>query len=292
MQQSVNHPKWVPYFFLSPFILVFCVFLVYPLFQSTVLALQQTFGPHTTAWVGVKNFTDLFHDPLFWRAMWNTFIYAVASVAIQLPLSLGLAMLLNRPEIKGRAVFRLIYFSPSLMGIVFVAMMFSLLFHEREGLVNLLLQGVIPGFPPEFPWLRKYVMPALIVASLWMYVGFNMVYFLAALQGVSKDTLEAAEMDGANAWQRFRHVIVPEIAPVSQFVVLISIIGSFQLFELPFIMLGGPGPDNKGLTIVMYLYQYGFEIGDLGYASAIGWSLAMVLVTLALLQRFITRRAD
>ena len=274
---------------MAPFLIIFCTFMIYPLVQSIVLAMQQTFGPKITVFVGLKNFRDLLGDRFFWIALRNTFVFAIASVAIQLPLSLGLAMVLNRPGLKGRALFRLIFFSPSLVGIVFVAMMFALMFHERDGLVNAVLRTLIPHFPPEFPWLQLYVMPALILAGLWMSVGFNMIYFLAALQSVSQETLEAADVDGANRWQTFRHVILPSIAPVAGFVTLFSLIGSFQLFELPFILLNGPGPENRGLTVVMYLYQYGFETGDLGYASAIGWTLALILVGFAVLQRLANR---
>jgi ABC-type sugar transport system permease subunit len=288
-QLSTSHPRWAPYVFMAPFVLIFCTFMVYPLAQSIVLAMQQTFGPKITVFVGLQNFGDLLADRFFWLAMRNTFAFAVASVALQLPLSLGLAMLLNRPGLKGRALFRLIFFSPSLVGIVFVAMMFALMFHEREGLVNALLRAVIPHFPREFPWLQEYVMPALIIATLWMSVGFNMIYFLAALQSVDRECLEAADIDGAGGWQRFLHVILPEIAPVTRFVMLLSLIGSFQLFELPFILLNGPGPENRGLTVVMYLYQYGFEVGDLGYASAIGWTLALVLIGLTVIQRLLSR---
>ncbi|HXH13255.1 MAG TPA: sugar ABC transporter permease [Alphaproteobacteria bacterium] len=290
-QLSTSHPRWAPYFFMAPFVLIFCTFLIYPLGQSIVLAMQQTFGPKTSMFVGTKNFTDLLADRFFWLAMRNTFVYAVATVALQVPLSLGLAMVLNRPRLKGRPLFRLIFFSPSLVGIVFVAMMFALMFHEREGLVNVFLRTVIPHFPREFPWLQRYVMPALIIASLWMSVGFNMIYFLAALQSVDRESLEAAEIDGANSWQKFRFVILPEIAPVTRFVVLLSLIGSFQLFELPFILLNGPGPENRGLTVVMYLYQYGFEVGDLGYASAIGWTLALVLMGFTIIQRRLSRES-
>jgi ABC-type sugar transport system permease subunit len=288
-QLSTSHPRWAPYIFMAPFGLIFCTFMLYPLVQSIILAMQQTFGPKTTVFVGLKNFGDLFADRFFWLAMRNTFVFAVVSVALQLPLSLGLAMLLNRPRLKGRALFRLIFFSPSLVGIVFVAMMFALMFHEREGLVNALLRAVIPHFPQEFPWLQEFVMPALIIATLWMSVGFNMIYFLAALQSVDRECLEAADIDGAKGWQKFLYVILPEIAPVTRFVVLLSLIGSFQLFELPFILLNGPGPENRGLTVVMYLYQYGFEVGDLGYASAIGWTLALVLIGLTVIQRLLSR---
>ncbi len=291
MSLSQTHSRWAPYFFIAPFLVLFLIFMLVPLVQSVWLAGQQTFGPATSTFVGLKNFTDLMKDPLFWKAMGNTFVYTAASVFVQLPISLGLALLLNRPKIRGRAFFRLIFFSPSLIGIVFVAMMFTLVFHERDGLLNAFLQRTIPGFPPEFPWLQLYIMPALIIASLWMYVGFNMIYFLAALQSVDTSLVEAAHVDGANAWQRFRHVTLPAIMPVAGFVALISIIGSMQLFELPFILLNGPGPENRGLTVVMYLYQYGFEVGDLGYASAIGWTLALVLMTMALIQRRLTREA-
>ncbi len=136
-------------------------------------------------------------------------------------------------------------------------------------------------------------MPAIIIASLWMYIGFNMIYFLAALQAVSQELIEAATVDGANAWQRFQHITLPAIRPVGSFVLLLSLIGSFQLFELPYLLLNqSGGPNNQGLTIVMYLYQTGFETGDLGYASAIGWSLAILLGGFAVVQRRITKASE
>ena len=129
-------------------------------------------------------------------------------------------------------------------------------------------------------------MLALVLASLWMWTGFNMIYFLAALQNVDRDLVEASQIDGAGPWARFVHVVLPAIRPIAGFVLLLSLIGSFQLFELPFLLLGnGPGPDNRGLTVVMYLFQTGFQTGDLGYASAIGWVLAIILISLAIIQR-------
>jgi ABC-type sugar transport system permease subunit len=257
-----------------------------------ILSFEQTFGPRSTRFVGLDNFTFLLSDPLFWKALRNTIVFAAGSVFIQLPCALGLAMLLNRPNLKGRAFFRLIFFSPSLVGLVFVAMIFSLIFEKKTGLLNRSLHAAFPDFSLEFPWLQEYAMPAMIIASLWMFVGFNMIYFLAALQNVSKELLEAAEVDGANAWHRFWNITVPAIRPVATFVVLLSLIGSFQLFELPFILLGGGGPNNQGLTVVMYLYQMGFETGDLGYASAIGWVLAILLATFAIIQRYLSKAED
>ncbi|MCA9322884.1 MAG: sugar ABC transporter permease [Planctomycetes bacterium] len=290
--QSAGSSRFTAWAFLVPFVVVFLVFTAWPLLQSMILATQQTFGPKTSRFVFLSNFSALLTDPLFRRALGNTVVYALSSVLLQLPLSLGLALLLDRPGIRGRMIFRLIFFSPSLIGIVFVALLFSPIFEKNTGLLNVWLSSWF-GFDPEFPWTERYVMGALIVASLWMYVGFNMVYFLAALQNVDQELHEAAVVDGAGPWARFRHVTVPAIRPVASFVVLLSLIGSFQLFELPFVLLNNTaGPDNRGLTIVMYLYQTGFETGDLGYASAIGWALAVILILVAVLQRRLLRRYE
>lgn len=286
------HPGWSPYAFAAPFVLVFLLFTLYPTIQSVILALQQTYGPQASRYVGLENFGGLARDPLFWKALTNTAVFAAGSLFIQLPCALGLALLLNRPHLRGRALYRLIFFSPSLVGMIFVAVIFSLIFEKRTGLLNVLLHGAF-GFDPEFPWLEDYVMPALIIAALWMYVGFNMVYFLAALQNVSPELLDAARVDGAGPLHRFRHVTIPAIRPVGTFIVLLSLVGSFQLFELPYLLLGeGGGPNNRGLTLVMYLYQTGFETGDLGYASAIGWVIASVLAVAAVVQRAAARGGE
>jgi ABC-type sugar transport system permease subunit len=274
-----------PYILLAPFLLCFTIFTIYPLFKSVDLSMHQTFGPKSTRFIGLANYRFLLSDPLFWKAVRNTAIFTLGSVFIQLPCALGLAILLNRPNLRGRAILRSIFFSPSLVGLVFVAMIFSTVLEKRTGLLNVVLHRLI-HFDLDFPWLEKYVMFSLILAGCWLYIGFNMVYFLAALQNVSRDLIEAAIVDGANAWHQFVHVTIPAIRPVASFVVLLSIIGSFQLFELPYVLFNGTaGPDNQGLTIVMYLYQTGFQTGDLGYASAIGWILAILLGCIALLQR-------
>lgn len=293
MKPASPHPRWSPYAFFAPFLLLFCAFTVWPLIQSLVLAFSQTFGPKRSAFVGFGNFAFLLRDPLFWQALRNTVLYTAGSVFIQLPLSLGLALLLNRPGLRGRGVFRLIFFAPSLVGLVFVATVFALLFQSRTGLVNAGLHSLFSTWDPEFAWLDRHVMLSLIVASVWLYAGFNMIYFLAALQNVSRELVEAASLDGAGPWARFRHVVLPEIRPVAGFVLLLALIGSFQAFELPWVLLNNSaGPDNRGLTIVMYLYQTGFLTGDLGYASAIGWVLGLILAGAAALQMRATRREE
>ncbi|HWA08369.1 MAG TPA: sugar ABC transporter permease [Opitutaceae bacterium] len=288
-----RHSPWAPWIFAAPFVLVFGTFVAWPLLQSLLLSFQQTYGPRHAVFIGGGNFRHLLDDPLFWTALRNTATYAGGFVFLMVPLSLGLALLLDRPGLRGRALFRLVFFAPSLVGMVFVAMIFFLLFQIRTGLIDSLLHALFPAFDPEFPWMQDYVMTSLIVASLWMYVGLNMVYFLAALQNVPTELLDAANMDGAGPWQRFRHVILPEIRPVAGFVVLLSVIGSFQLFELPWVMFdNSAGPNNHGLTVVMYLYKSGFIVGDLGYASAIGWLLALLLIVAAWVQRRLARAEE
>jgi ABC-type sugar transport system permease subunit len=296
-----GQPAWAPWVLLAPFLCVFAVFTAYPLGRSLVLSLHQTYGPGTERYVGLDNYRFIASDPLFWKALRNTAVYTLGSVFVQLPLSLGLALLLNRPSVRARAAFRLAFFAPSLVGMVFVAMMFAVLFDKRTGLINVALHaatGPIAAWTGwdalrwdlDFAWLQDHVMAALVIASLWMWVGFNMIYFLAALQNVSGELLEAAAMDGAGMWRRFSAIVMPAIRPVAGFVVLLSIIGSLQLFELPWILLNNSGgPDNRGLTVMSYLYQTGFESGDLGCASAIGWILALVLILCAALQRFTAR---
>jgi ABC-type sugar transport system permease subunit len=279
-----GYPKWAPYVLVTPFVAVFAVFLVYPMLYSVVLSMQQTYGAKSSAFVFMDNFKFLLSDPQFYKAVRNTFVFAAGSVFIQLPLSLSLAMLLNHPQVRGRVFFRLVFFSPALVGTVFIAIMFGLMFN-KEGLVNFTLHGLFPVFNPEFAWLERFVMGSLIIAALWQYVGFNMIYFLAALQNVSKDLSEAAMVDGAGPIERFLNVTIPAIRPVASFVVLLSLIGSFQLFELAWVLLNNSGgPDDQGLTVVMYLYQKGFIQFELGSASAIGWLLAVVLMLFAVVQ--------
>lgn len=279
---------------LTPFIALFLIFMVYPLIQSAFLALNQTYGPDTRLFVGPKNFQLLAKDPVFWTAIKNTLYYTLGSLFIQLPMAFGLALILNSRRLRGRSIYRLIFFSPQLMGLVFVSILGALAFEKRAGLVNRSLAWVTQNNELlEIDWLQTHIMPTLILISLWLYVGFNMIYFLAALQNVNSSLLEAAEIDGAGPLSRLRHVIIPSVRPVATFVVLLSMIGSLQLFELPFILLQeSGGPENKGLTIMVYLYQNGFQLGDLGYASAVGWALAVLLIGLALVQIRMVRKEE
>ncbi len=284
-RRSALRRPWVPMGFLLPYFLVTAVFFLYPLFYATFLSFHMTSGPGVRRFVGLDNFLFVLGDSDFHRALYNTAFFAVCSVCIQLPLSFGLAMMLNSGRDRLKGFFRLAIFAPNLVGQVFVAILFTMLFTPRYGLFNRLVH-LLTGFGLEQQWLTdpRWVMPAIVIAALWLYVGFNMIYFLAALQNVSRNLVEAAWIDGAGPWGVFWNVTRPAVTPVATFVVVVSTIGSFQLFELPYILLQGYGPKNSGMTVVGYLYSNAFENGDLGTAAAVGWLLTLIVLGISLVQ--------
>jgi ABC-type sugar transport system permease subunit len=286
-------PRWAPYLFLAPYALVTLVFFAYPFAHAIRLAFYQTAGPHARVWVGMGNFRYILSDPDFRTAVFNTAVFAVVGTAVMIPSSLGLALVLNSGHGRLRSWFRLFFFAPSVVGQIFVGIIFAVILAPDYGLLNRFLQALV-GWGLETRWLENSatVMPAIIITNLWLYAGFNMIYFLAALQNVDPNLVEAARMDGAGTWTVFRHVTLPAIRPVAVFVLLISTIGSFQLFELPYALMRSTtspyGPNNSALFIVGYLYDAAYSIGDLGLASAVGWVLALIMLTVCLIQLKLT----
>jgi ABC-type sugar transport system permease subunit len=284
---------WAPYLFLAPYVVLAAVFFVVPFVNAMVFAFYETNGPRSRVFVGLENFRFLLHDPMFYRAFRNTTVFACASVFLQLPLSMALALLLNSDKGKLRGVLRLVLFSPNLVGQLFVGILFSVLFTPRYGLINRTFQALFNRGLEE-QWLSNpsLVMPAIILTSLWLWVGFNMVYFLAALQSVDRSLEEAARIDGANAWQVFRHVTLPSMRHVVVFVLVTCVMGSYQLFELPLALLSstdGRGPDDAGLTLITYLNESAFRYGDLGLGSAVGWVVALVIFGVSIVQIRVSR---
>jgi ABC-type sugar transport system permease subunit len=280
---NLRHQRWArrqrsaPYIFLFPLVAILAVFFFWPLAQSLFLSFQTTAGPHTRRFVGLRNYEFLIaHDRIFWLATANTIVFTIAFLALQIPASLGLAMLLNHRAVRLKPIFRFCFFSSYLVGQVFVAVVFFALLGPRRGLINQILGH-------DFGWLTRpnMVLPATLLAALWLSIGYGMIYFLAALQAVSPELYEAALLDGAGRWSRFWHVTLPGIKPVLAFLLMVGTIGGFQLFELPYVLLQGPGPNYRGATIVMYLYSAAFERGDLGYSAAIGWLLVLLLSAVA-----------
>ncbi|HTV19835.1 MAG TPA: sugar ABC transporter permease [Polyangiaceae bacterium] len=286
-----------PYVFLLPYFVLSSIFFVYPFLRAVALAFYQTNGPRSAVFVGLGNFRFLLGDEVFHIALKNTLVYTSFSLFLQLPLALGLALLLDRGkspwERRLEGFFRLMLFSPNLVGSIFVGVMFNVMLTPRYGLVNRTIHALV-GWGLEKHWVEEpgLVMPALVISSLWLYVGFNMVYFLAALQTVDKELEQAARIDGAGPLQVFWNVTLPSIRHVVIFVVILSTVGSFNLFELPLAMLNrtnGFGPDNSGLTVITYLNEIAYRSGDLGLGSAVGWVVALLIMGLSFIQFRVSR---
>lgn len=283
--------RYSPYLFVLPFILLFAIFTVYPVIRSFVLSFYRSSGVRQSEFIGGLNYRFLLFDQQFHLAVANTVVYTLLFLSLYIPMSLGLALLLNSPQVRFRNLFRFAFFSTHLVGQVFVAVMFYLLLAPRHGLVNRGIGAVFPWIGSEIYWRSNpsLAMPAMVLASLWMSVGFGMIYFLAALQSVDRELYEAAEVDGATRWSQFWHVTLPGIRPVLIFILLVGTIGAFQLFELPYVFFEPPsGPGMRALTIVMYLYQQGFETGNIGYAAAIGWVLVLIVFLVSMAQLRVT----
>jgi ABC-type sugar transport system permease subunit len=285
-----------PLAFMSPYLVLTAVFFIYPLINAVLLAFYQTNGPKSRVFVGLANFVYLLHDDVFHRALWNTTIFACCSLFLQLPLSMLLAVMLHESSARVRNVLRLLLFSPNLVGQVFVGILFSVMYAPHYGLVNRATQSLF-SWGLDNAWLGdpKLVMPAIVITSLWIWVGFNMIYFLAALEAVDPSLREAARIDGANGWQTFWHVTLPSMRHVVVFVTVMSLIGSYQLFELPMTLLAtsaGFGPDNAGLTLITYLNEVAFRSGDLGLGAAVGWVVALIIFTMSLVQMRVSGGLD
>jgi ABC-type sugar transport system permease subunit len=274
-----------PFLLLAPTLALMALLLVYPLLSSISLSLHKI-APGTNQFVGLGNYRFLLGDRIFWAALANTTAFAAAFLAIEIPLAVALALLLNRPDVRARNILRFAFFAPHLVGYAFVGVLFNALLSPRQGGVDRLL-SILFRRPIELDWLTNppWASAALVLAALWLSIGLAMLYVLAALQSVRRDLVDAAAVDGARAPSRFFHVTLPAIRPVLLLLIAAGTIAAFQLFELPYVLFGQTsGPGGRGLTVVMYLFFAGFQAGDLGYASAIGWVLVVILALATLLE--------
>jgi ABC-type sugar transport system permease subunit len=277
----------VGYLYVAPLIVWFLAFNLIPMVLGFLIGFTNWNILSPAQSVGWDNYVTLWHDPLFWLALRNTLYYAVVSVLLTTVVSLGLAVALNMP-LRSIIVYRTFFFLPAVTAVIAVAMVWRWLYNNDYGLVNWLLSLI--NLPPV-NWLGdpKLAMPAVIVMSVWRSAGFNTIIFLAGLQGVSKEYYEAAELDGASRWQRFRQITVPLVSPTTFFVVVNSLIGSWQVFDQVYAMTRG-GPQQATLTIVYYIYSNGFEWFKTGYASAIAYVLFLIILALTMAQFAIQRK--
>lgn len=273
--------------FLLPNLLGFGIFTAGPVIAAFVLAFSKydlLSGYQGLA--GLENFREMFSDPVFRKSFINTLYFTGATVPLSIVLGLAAALLANR-KLRGIVVFRSIYLVPYILVTVAVALVWKWMY-EPQGLVNAILKLVGVSGPS---WLTdtNWAMPALILISVWKFFGYNMVIFLAGLQGIPRDLLEASSVDGASVWQRFTRITLPLLSPTTFFVIIISIINSFQVFDQAYVMTRG-GPQNSTNTLVLDIYKVGFQDFDMGNASAIGVVLFAAVFIFTAAQFILQRR--
>lgn len=275
------------YLFLLPNIAGFIVFTAGPVLASLVISLFSWNLLNPPVWLGLGNYTSLFSDTDFLNSLKHTLQYTVGSVPLGMLLSLLLAVALNQ-KIRGIGIYRTIYFVPVVSSLVAVSLMWRWMYNPTAGILNHLLNQVFDFLhlsinPPDWLQSTTWAMPAIIIMSVWKGLGYNMVIYLAGLQGIPTSLYEAAEIDGASAISKFFKITLPLLTPTTFFVLIISLINSFQVFEQTYIMTRG-GPARATVTTVYYIYQNGFQWYKMGYASAVAWVLFAIIMVLTLLQ--------
>ncbi|MFH1197554.1 MAG: sugar ABC transporter permease [bacterium] len=294
---KVNHPlenvqqfkfsNRAAYFFLAPALTAIFVFFFIPVIAAFIISFTDfdiyALSSYSNArFIGFKNYSRLFEDPLFWTALKNTFYFVIAGGPLSIAVSLGAALLLNSKLVKYKSIFRLTYFIPVVTTLVAVAIVWRFIYHPRFGVLNYFL-----GFfgISEIDWLGdpNWSMPAIILMAVWKSFGYNMIIFIAGLQNIPEQLYEAADIEGANAWQKFKSITIPMLAPTTMFITIITMIGYFQLFAEPYVMTQG-GPLNSTLSIVLYMYQEGFRWWNMGYSAAIAFILFFIIMIVTLIQ--------
>jgi multiple sugar transport system permease protein len=266
---------------LLPNLLGFLVFTVFPVVASFVLSFSEWDLLSPMKFVGADNYVKLVSDETFWKVLWNTFYFSLGTVPVGIALALLLAVALNK-KIRGVKLFRAMYFLPVISSTVAVAIVWQWMYNPHFGLLNYILSV----FGIEGPlWLTSttWAMPAVIITSIWKGLGFNMLLFLAGLQGIDAQFYEAAKIDGANSVRQFLHITIPLLSPTTFFVTVMCIISSFQVFDQIHVMTQG-GPARSTSVLVHYLYQNAFQYFKMGYASAIAYVLFVIVFVVTMLQ--------
>ena len=281
--------RWVPWAFIAPNLLGLFVFTLVPVFAGLAISFTNwnvVSGLGGIQYAGVTNFTNLFSDVEFWKALARTVFYAGMGVTLSIGLGLLLALALNQPVI-GRGLLRAVFFVPSMVNAVAIGMVWLLVLHPTSGLLNRGLQVLGIGHPPGWLVSDTWALPALVLIHVWATVGYTAVIYLAALQDMPQDLYEAAMVDGAGVWRRFATVTWPGLMPTTTFLAITSLIGTSQGFGLiAFLTQGGPG-DSSTTVLAYYMYQNGFQFYRFGYAAAMGVvTFAGVLVLTLLMWRY------
>jgi multiple sugar transport system permease protein len=280
------------YLFLLPGFAVFGIVVLYPIVRAFQISLYHwSIVPGTTSqWVGWGNYAHAIHDPVFWRALENTGFYMAVTVPAQIVLGLAVAVLLDG-HMPARAFFRTLYYLPVVTSWVVVSLLFRYMFITDGGLVNWVLHDNAHITSHNISWLgsRWIGMTSIAILGIWKGIGWSMVIFLAALQTVPSELKEAAAVDGANAWRRFRAVSLPAIRPVIAFVTVMLVIGGFNVFISVFLMTNG-GPLDETQVLLTYMYRQAFSFLDFGYGSSISFTLTLIIFAISIAQLRLFRR--
>ena len=277
-ERRQHRAGWV---FVSPALLLIGLFFFVPVLGGLVLSLTDfdiyAIGrPETARFMGLHNYAQLMTNPVFWTSLWNTFYFVIVGGPLSVAVSLAAALLVSSKLVKHQALYRSIYFMPVVTTLVAVAIVWRYLYHPQYGLLN---WGLSFFHLPAVDWLGdpRWAKPAIILMAVWKTFGYNMLIFVAGLQAIPEELYEAAHLDGAGAWARFRHVTLPGLAPVLLFVGVTTMLGQFQLFAEPYVMTQG-GPLKSTSTIVLLMYEEGFRWWRMGTAASIAFVLFLIML--------------
>jgi multiple sugar transport system permease protein len=281
------------FLFLAPALLAIGMFFFVPVLAAFILSFTDfdiySLGNFDYArFIGLKNYAQLLGDPLFWKALKNTFYFLIVGGPLSIAVSLGAALMLQPKLVRFKVFFRTAYFAPVVTTLVAVAVVWRFVYHTRFGILNYLLSLVgLSGID----WLGdpNWAMPAIILMAVWKNFGYNMIIFIAGLQNIPEELYEAASIDGAGKLQQFRSITLPMLAPTTVFISIITMIGYFQLFAEPYVMTQG-GPRNSTLSIVYLMYQQGFRWWNMGYSAALAFILFAFILAGSVLQSRIQKR--
>lgn len=275
------------YLFLAPYLVVFLLFMVYPVLHGLWISFQEySVIDGVSRWVGLENYIRMIRDPVFWKSLWNTLYFTLLSTPPLVVLGLALAIAIDR-QFKLRSLFRVVFFAPYVLSVSVVGILWLWLLMPDYGLIDRVLTGL--GFnTPNWLFDPRWAMPAVVLTTVWWTVGFNMIIFLAGLQDIPQSLYEAADVDGAGPWQKFWHITVPGLRRVTLFVVVRQVIASFQIFGQVFIMTGG-GPYGSTRVLIQYVYEKAFRDYDMGYASSMAYTLFLIILVCTVLQFKLSR---
>jgi len=271
--------NWVAYAYIAPFFILFAIFGAFPILFSLYLSFQQWNGISPIQFVGLENYARLLADRLFWLSLWNTvFIGVIAHIPILFG-ALVLAFIVNSSLIRWKQFYRAAYFLPVVTAPVAVALVFGTLYGVRFGLINWVLTTV--GLPAIDWWggTGQWIKPAIIILFIWRWLGWNMIIYLAGIQGINPELYEVAAIDGASLRQVFFHITLPLLRPIILFTLVLSTVGAMTIFDEPYMLVGVTGgANNAGLTTALYLYNNAFQFAHFGYASAIAYVVSAIIV--------------